>query len=173
MSAITLKDMAKELKLSISTVSKGLSNKMDVSESTRDRIIKLAKAYNYVPNNAAVALRKKRNHTLAIIVPKVNNKICSNLLSEIQTLAYKNGFKLLVLQSFENSKNEEQCLNFINDGSVDGAIIISSTENKKSKQRYGVSLPVININLKDYGTLIKPNKKLGVKAFGQLMSIID
>ena len=75
----TLKQMSVLSGCSISTVSKALNDKYDVSKATRVKIQELARDYNYIPNNAAVALRKKKSKTLAIIVPQITKSVIGNL----------------------------------------------------------------------------------------------
>ena len=130
-STITLKEISALSGCSISTVSKALNNKIDVSKETRLKILKLAKNHNYIRNNNAFALRNKQTKTIAVIVPYINKMHFSYLLSEIQSIAYKNGYRIVVLQSFSSIKMEIDCLNCICDGSVDGTILISQSRSEK------------------------------------------
>lgn len=130
---ITLKGISALSGRSISTVSKALNNKVDVSKKTRLKIQKLAKNHNYIRNNNAIALRNKQTKSIGVIVPYINNTHYSNLLSEIQNITYKKGYRIVVLQSFSSNKIEIGCLKRISDGSVDGIILISQS---KSEKRY-------------------------------------
>jgi len=71
-SAVTLKELSRLSGFSVSTVSKALNNKLDISPETRRSIKGIAEKYNYIPNNFAVGLRKKRTYAVAIIIPQVN-----------------------------------------------------------------------------------------------------
>jgi DNA-binding LacI/PurR family transcriptional regulator len=142
----TLKLMSVLSGRSISTVSKALNDKYDVSKATRIKIQELARDHNYIPNNVAVALRKKKNNTIAVIVPQLTKGLLVDLVSQIQKASYDRGYKLLVLQSSKSSKKEGECINFINDGSVDGAIIVRS---KHIENNYIISIPIVFIQLKN------------------------
>lgn len=170
MSTITLKDMANDLKLSVSTVSKALNNRIDVSQETSKRIKDLAKNYNYTPNNVAIALRKKKNHMLAIIIPEIKNEACISFLSEIQKKSYANGYKLLLLQSFESSIKEQQCVDFIKDGTVDGIIILSFVNNNNRKN---IPIPYVTIELNKLDIKNVNHKELATLYFTRLLQVVN
>ena len=129
-SATTLKKLSTLSGFSVSTVSKALNDKDDVSNHTKKLIQDIAKHNNYVPNYSALALRKKETKGIAIILPQITDKFYGHLLSEIQKHSFELGYRLVFLQTFTSKKTEKDCLKFINDGSVDGVIILSSSENK-------------------------------------------
>ena len=130
-STITLKEISLVAGCSISTVSKALNNKLEISENTREIIHSIANKYNYVPNNYAVALRKKKTQTISVIIPQINISFYSSFLFNVEQLAYSKGYRLVVYQSFEEESKEEEFIRRNNDGSVDGLIIIT----KNSLQR--------------------------------------
>ena len=68
---LTLKQIAKELEVSVSTVSKALKNSEEISEATRQKIQAFAKLYNYKPNNIALSLKNRKTKTIAVIIPEV------------------------------------------------------------------------------------------------------
>ena len=68
---ITLKDIARELEVSISTVSKALKNSEEISRDTKDKIQAFAKLYNYKPNNIAVSLKNRRTKNIGVIIPDI------------------------------------------------------------------------------------------------------
>jgi len=148
-SVMTLKELSQLSGFSVSTVSKALNNKFDISINTRKVIQKIANQHNYVPNNYAVALRKKQTKSIAIIVPQINTTFYSCFVHNIEKIATKFGYRIVLLQSFEERKREQECLKMINDGSVDGAIMLSSnclkylTSNKKNQ------LPIQCIQISD------------------------
>jgi len=125
---VTLKDLSSLSGFSVSTVSKALNNKVDISAETRDTIQCIAKEHKYIPNNYAVALRKKKSKAIAVIIPQLDNDFYSCILSKIQKSAYELGYRILFFQSFNDNNIEANYLTNINDGSVDGAIVISSNE---------------------------------------------
>ena len=123
---ITLRQISNITGYSISTVSKALNNGMDVSIETKKYIQKIALQKNYIPNKAAISLRKNRSNTIAVILPQVNKLVFSEILFEIQKLAAIYDFRIVLFQSLNNSYNEKKYLKEINDGSFDGAIVVST-----------------------------------------------
>jgi DNA-binding LacI/PurR family transcriptional regulator len=138
---MTLKKISSLTGFSTSTVSKALNNRQDVNLETRNYIRKIAKKNKYIPNKNAVALRKNKSKTIAVILPHVNDSLYSHILSDIQIEASKSGYRIFLFQSF---KNNEMCyLNQINDGSVDGALILSSNFNTKK----GINVKLIDFKV--------------------------
>jgi|GEM_PF-2347960 len=129
LTAITLKQLSSLSGFSVSTVSKALNNRSDVNELTKLKIKEIAKSENYIPNNFARALRNRRTGTIAVVLPEISESFCSIFLSEIQRKSFRKGYKLILLQSSNCEKQEEECLQVVTDGSVDGVLILSSSEN--------------------------------------------
>lgn len=138
--AITLKDLSSLSGFSISTISKALNGKEDISKATRSAIRSIAKENNYIPNNFAVALRKKTSKVIAIIVPQVNKSFYGSFLFSIQKKADNLGYRLLFFQSFNDDCKENEYLNSINDGSIAGAIIL--TVNELNTEKYKANFPI-------------------------------
>lgn len=128
-SDVTLKKISMLSGYSISTVSKALNNRSDISLATRKTIKEIAKKNNYIQNYNALALRKQQTKSIAIIIPDVTNQFFGKLLSELQKIAYNEGYRVFILQSFDSAKTEKHCFKMINDGSSDGAIILSTKTN--------------------------------------------
>lgn len=126
-SGVTLKQISNLSGYSVSTVSKALNNRHDIRESTRTKIQRIAEKNNYVPNNSARALRDRRTKVIAVIVPKLTVDYFNILVCEIQKKAFAIGYRVLILQSFDDPKKERECIRFVNDGSVDGILMVSNT----------------------------------------------
>ena len=103
---ITIKDIARELNISPSTVSRALKNHPDISQSTKDAVNKYAKDFNYRPNALALSLRTSKNNTIGVIVPEINNYFFSSVLSGIEEIANQEDFNLILCQSGENYEKE-------------------------------------------------------------------
>lgn len=142
-SIITLKEISRLSGYSISTVSKALNGKLDISLKTRALIKNIADEHNYIPNNYAVGLRKKRTGALAVIIPQANTNFYSWFLYTVEKLAYNNGFKIVLFQSFESPIKEQECIKNNNDGSVDGVILL--TKNKVKIENYNHPIECIQI----------------------------
>lgn len=103
---ITIKDIAKALGVSPSTVSRALKNNPDISRETREAIHKYAQKHNYKPNVIASNLRTSRSNTIGVIVPQLVHHFFSCVLNGIETAAAKSGYNILIAQS--NEKYEEE-----------------------------------------------------------------
>lgn len=103
---ITIKDIARELNISPSTVSRALKNNPDISQETKDTVNKYAKENNYKPNALALSLRMSRNNTIGVIVPEINNYFFSSVLSGIEEITSQEDFNVIVCQSGENYEKE-------------------------------------------------------------------
>ena len=99
---ITLKHIARELEVSISTVSKALKNSSEISRDTTDKIQAFAKRYNYKPNNIAVSLKNKRTKNIGVIIPDIVHHFFTSMLfcrRKIQKLV--GSYKLPTLANFQ------------------------------------------------------------------------
>ncbi|MEM6687125.1 MAG: LacI family DNA-binding transcriptional regulator [Bacteroidota bacterium] len=171
-SSVTLKELSRLSGFSVSTVSKALNNKFDISPDTRKAIQKIAVQYNYVPNKYAVALRKKQTKAVAVIIPQINTSFYSCLVYNIEKVASKFGYRIMLFQSFEETKREKYCLKSVYDGSVDGAILISKKERPTIQKKQGNQLPIQCIQLSEQ-LEEKQLKHLCIRTFSELISSFD
>lgn len=132
---ITLKKISNLTGFSVSTVSKALNDKQDINIETKRRIQEFAFKSNYVPNKNAISLRKSKSFIIAVILPQVNDAFYSETLCNMQKIASNSGYRIMLFQSFESTSKEVRYLDEINDGSVDGAIVLSEN-NKEFKENY-------------------------------------
>ena len=105
---ITIKDIARALNVSPSTVSRALKDNPDISRETRDLIHAYADAHNYKPNAQAVNLRAGRSNTIGVIVPGINRSFFSSAIEGIEDKAYKKGYDVLICQSKDSAEREER-----------------------------------------------------------------
>ena len=140
-SAVTIKELSFLSGYSISTVSKALNNKLEISKGTRETIKTIAKQHNYVPNNYAVSLRIQKTGSIAVIVPDITKACYSHSLSHLQTSAESLGYRILFYQSFYSNTKELDCLTRLSDGSIDGIIVVSS-ESKENSHYVNNSFPI-------------------------------
>ena len=94
---LTLKQIAKELDVSISTVSKALKNSEEISAATKQKIQAFAKLYNYKPNNIALSLKNRKTKTIAVIIPEIVHDFFAMVISGIENLANQYGYNVLIL----------------------------------------------------------------------------
>ncbi|MDY8134752.1 LacI family DNA-binding transcriptional regulator [Aquimarina sp. 2201CG5-10] len=125
---VTLKQLAKELNLSISTVSKSLKNDPEISQKTINRVHELANFYNYKPNALAVSLKSNKTKTIGIILPEILNHFFAKVLFGIEQEASKSGYKIVTCITNESYKKEVEYVEMLNYSSVDGFILALSQE---------------------------------------------
>ncbi len=125
---VTLKQLARELNLSISTVSKSLKNDSEISQKTITRVHELADFYNYKPNALAVSLKSNKTKTIGVILPEILNHFFAKVLYGIEQEASKNGYKIVTCITNESYKKEVEYVEMLNYSSVDGFIVSLSQE---------------------------------------------
>lgn len=124
---VTMKTLSQMSGYSVSTVSKALRDKKDISEKTRKIIKELAASYDFVPNNSAIALRSQKSYTIAVIVPKIDSMIYGSMLNSIQHTAFENGYRVVVQQYLNYENGEYGCLKSLRSGGIDGVIVLGSS----------------------------------------------
>lgn len=130
MSGVTLKQIAKQLNLSVATVSKALKGYSDVSPKTRERVEALVKELNYTPNLSAVSLRTAQSKTIGAIIPTVVHHFFSEVIRGILKEAEACGYMVILLQSDERYEMEKQQIDLLINKGVDGILISLSNETK-------------------------------------------
>ena len=122
MTRITIKDIAKELHLHHSTVSRALRNDGKVNEITRNKVIDYAKSFGYQVNMNALQLRGSVRNVIAVIVPNINHNFFSNIVSIITNKAFENGYMVSVFQSNEKYEQEVVIINTVIQHNIAGVI---------------------------------------------------
>ena len=125
---VTLKQLAKELNVSISTVSKALNNSEEIGEETVKRVKELAALYNYKPNKVALSLKQNKTKTIGVIIPDILNHFLSKVLFSIEREATKHGYNIITCISNESLDKEKESLQLLANGSVDGFILSVAKE---------------------------------------------
>ncbi|MCF7561465.1 LacI family transcriptional regulator [Sabulilitoribacter multivorans] len=125
---ITLKQIARELDVSISTVSKALSGSKEISEDTTQKIQAFAKLYNYKPNNIALSLKNRKTKTIGILIPEIVHHFFSTVIRGIEKVANRRGYNVIVGLSNESFTKEIINMELLANGSIDGFILSISKE---------------------------------------------
>lgn len=125
-------DIARELNISKSTVSRALQNHPSISEATTQAIWEVARKYNYLPNNIASSLSKRSTKTIGVIVPLLSHYYFSTVISGIEELAYKAGYKVIICQSAESYEREVVASQTLLSSKVDGLLVSISRETVNS-----------------------------------------
>ena len=132
---ITLKKIAQELNVSISTVSKALKDSYEIGEETRERIKAFAKFHGYRPNNIALSLKNRKTKTIGVIIPDVVHYFFALVVNGIEQIARKHGYNVVVALSNESFEKEVVNMETLADSLIDGFILSLSKETMK-KQDY-------------------------------------
>ena len=125
---VTIYDIANRLNLTASSVSRALNNKPAVNENTRQLILRTAAEMNYKQNVVASNLRKGKSQTIGIVVPQINQNFFANVIAGIETIAYQQGYNLIICQSNELQEKEIQCINMLINQQVDCIFISISAD---------------------------------------------
>jgi len=139
----TLKQIAKELGVSVSTVSKALSDSSEISESTKIKIKEFAALKNYKPNSIAKNLKNQRTNTIGVIIPNILNPFFAKVFSGIEKRALERGYNVITGISNESQKKEEQVMEMLNNGTIDG-FIISLAEETQAEKKYTHIKDILN-----------------------------
>ncbi|MBQ2438594.1 MAG: LacI family DNA-binding transcriptional regulator, partial [Paludibacteraceae bacterium] len=102
MKPITIKDIAHELNISVSTVSRALQDHPDISEKTKSLVRECAHRLNYKPNLMASNLRTSKNTTIGVVIPELNHHFFSSVLDGIEQTANEAGYQILICQTGED-----------------------------------------------------------------------
>ena len=124
----TIHDIAKALKIDASTVSRALNNSPRVSSRTKVRILAKANELGYQPNLLASNLRKNKSNTIGVIVPRISRHFFSSVISGIEEAAYDAGYNVMICQSLEQLKREQDIIKTLMANRVDGVLLSVSME---------------------------------------------
>ena len=146
---LTLKQIARELDVSVSTVSKALRDSIEISEETRQKIKAFAKLYNYKPNNIALSLKNRKTHTIGIILPEIIHDFFSTVISGAEEVANKRGYNVIICLSNNSFDREVMNMEILANGSTDGFILSIAKETQQKgdyhhlKETISQGMPVV------------------------------
>lgn len=120
--SVTIHDIARELKISASTVSRALNNNPRISKATRDKIKAFALEMGYQPNTIASNLRNQKTNTIGIVVPLINRHFFSTFISGVEEIAFKSGYNVIISQSNDLLEKEQKIVQSLFSNRVDGLI---------------------------------------------------
>jgi LacI family transcriptional regulator len=128
MKKLTIKDIAKEFKVSISTVSKALNDSYEISQTTKEKIQKYAKEHNYKPNFNALSLKNRSTKTIGVIIPTMLNYFFAQVFKGIEKTALEKGYKVITCISNESFDKEVETIEMLSNGSIDGFLLSMAKE---------------------------------------------
>lgn len=124
----TIKDIAAELNVSASTVSRALKDYPGISDETKRKVRELAEKLNYRPNAIALSLRKSRSFTIGVIIPEVVHFFFSTVISGIEEVAFSRGYNVILTQTNEKLAREISSIETMLDNQIDGILVSFSKE---------------------------------------------
>jgi LacI family transcriptional regulator len=127
---ITIKDIAKALNLSNSTVSRALKGSHKISEATQQLVKEYAEAHHYRPNLMAQSLKNQKSRCIGVVLCSIPNSFFAEVISGIESIAYSKDYLLIITQNLESYEREVKNLGNLTWRSVDGLLISLSTETK-------------------------------------------
>lgn len=128
MKKLTIKDIAKEFNVSISTVSKALNDSYEISNSTKEKIQKYAKEHNYKPNFNALSLKNRSTKTIGVIIPTMLNYFFAQVFKGIEKTALEKGYKVITCISNQSYDKEIEIIEMLSNGSIDGFLLSLAKE---------------------------------------------
>ena len=123
MKHVTIKDIARSLYISVSTVSRALTDDKNIRRETREAVLREAERLGYRRNPVAMNLKMGRTNTIGVIVPEMHTPYASQVVAGIQSVLYKNNQKVMIAESDENPNRERESLQMMEEFMVDGLIV--------------------------------------------------
>ncbi|MET3127950.1 LacI family transcriptional regulator [Arcicella rosea] len=146
MEHITIKDIAKALNLSTSTVSRALRGSHEINPDTKRSVMEYAEKFNYQPNPIALSLKENKSRSIGVIVPEIDNPFFSQAINGIEDIAYNKGYQVVIFQSHESYEREVINTQHITSRRVDGLLISLSgqtTNVDHLKNLHDKGLPIV------------------------------
>ena len=144
--AVTIKDIARALNMSTSTISRALRESHEISDETKKRVLSYAREVNYRPNPIALSLKERRSRSIGVIVAEIANTFFSQVINGIESIAYDRGYHVIISQSHESFERELINLEYLSSRSVDGLLIslsLDTTEVSHIRPYHDKGLPIV------------------------------
>lgn len=125
--SVTIKDIAKALSLSTSTVSRALRGSYEISPETKELVLDYAKKINYKPNPIALSLKERRSRSIGVVVSEIANTYFSQAINGIESIAYDRGYHVIISQTHESYEREIINVQHLASRGVDGLLVSISS----------------------------------------------
>jgi LacI family transcriptional regulator len=129
--SVTIKDIAKALNLSTSTVSRALRGSYEISPETKKLVLEYAEKINYRPNPIALSLKERRTRAIGVVVSEIANNFFSQAINGIESIAYNRGYHVIITQSHESQEREKVNVQHLASRGVDGLLVSLSSESEQ------------------------------------------
>lgn len=144
--SVTIKDIAKALNLSTSTVSRALRGSYEISAETKKQVLEYAEKINYRPNPIALSLKERRTRAIGVVVSEIANNFFSQAINGIESIAYNRGYHVIITQSHESQDREKVNVEHMAARGVDGLLVSLSSESSDVsylKEMHDKGLPIV------------------------------
>ena len=144
--SVTIKDIAKALNLSTSTVSRALRGSYEISADTKKQVLEYAEKINYRPNPIALSLKERRTRSIGVVVSEIANNFFSQAINGIESIAYNRGYHVIITQAHESQEREKVNVQHLASRGVDGLLISVSSETvdfSHLKELHEKGLPIV------------------------------
>ncbi|MFC5529424.1 LacI family DNA-binding transcriptional regulator [Cohnella yongneupensis] len=142
--AVTIKDIAERVGVSVTTISRVLNNRGYLSDKLKKKVQGAMEELNYQPNELARSLSRKKSNVIGLIVPDISHPFFGQLTKHIEYYAYKHGYKLMLCNSLLNKKKEKEYIELLRASQVDGIIMGSHT--MKVEDYMAIKLPLVTLD---------------------------
>lgn len=142
----TIKDIAKALNLSTSTVSRALRGSYEISDETKKQVLEYAEKINYRPNPIALSLKERRTRAIGVVVSEIANNFFSQAINGIESIAYNRGYHVIITQSHESHEREKVNVQHMAARGVDGLLVSLSSESSDIsylKELHEKGMPIV------------------------------
>lgn len=144
--SVTIKDIARALNLSTSTVSRALRGSYEISADTKKAVLEYAEKINYRPNPIALSLKERRTRAIGVVVSEIANNFFSQAINGIESIAYNRGYHVIITQSHESQEREKVNVQHLASRGVDGLLVSLSSETvdiSVLKELHEKGLPIV------------------------------
>ncbi len=128
MKKITIKDIARELNISTSTVSRALRDSYEIGADTKKRVLELAQRLDYTPDPVALSLLNSHSNDIGVIVPDISNPFFAMVIAGIEDVAFAQGYHVVIYQSHDNYEREVMNVRHIANRRKDGMLVSLATQ---------------------------------------------
>ena len=140
---VTIRKIANDLNLAVSTVSKALRDSHEISAETKIRVFEYAAKLDYLPNPYASSLKKRRSGNIAVIVPEVSDTFFSEAINGIDDVAQRMGYHVMIYLTHEDIEQEQSIIHNLRNGRVDGILISVAAGDGQMTHLEGLNLPLV------------------------------
>ncbi len=140
---VTIRKIASDLNLAVSTVSKALRDSHEISSETKARVFEYAAKLDYLPNPYASSLKRRRSGNIAIIVPEVSDTFFSEAINGIEEVAQRMGYHVMIYLTHEDVEQEQSIIHNLRNGRVDGILISVAAGNGEISQLEDLKIPLV------------------------------